>query len=170
MSCCQKKLSIIYRMSLCFPAATGSLLLLFVITIGANPCLLPKDVGPCRAAISRYYYDGLSGQCQQFFFGGCGGNDNNFETMTDCTSKCEVDISRPGYIFKWKCKDMHCKWNNCRLVEDETQRIYFNKCLPHSHLQSTWSQCFDGHHAWVGIYSDEDCKEGPHQVWSSNNC
>merc|ERR1712087_340751 len=28
-----------------------------------DPCKLPKVVGPCRAGLSRYYYDASRGQC-----------------------------------------------------------------------------------------------------------
>lgn len=127
-------------MSSFFAAATGSLLLLFVIniTIGANPCVLPKDVGPCRAAMPRYYYDALSGQCEQFLYGGCQGNDNNFETMTECETECGVSgadngevvsynqqsvYPRPGYVFQWECKDMDCNLENCRMIEHATQKL-----------------------------------------------
>ncbi len=43
-------------------------------------CSQPPDVGPCRAAITRYHYNPATQACQAFIYGGCRGNSNNFET------------------------------------------------------------------------------------------
>ncbi|XP_067130970.1 uncharacterized protein [Centruroides vittatus] len=51
-------------------------------------CEQPKDLGMCRAQIARWYYNKEIFQCEQFDYGGCGGNDNNFETKQECESKC----------------------------------------------------------------------------------
>ena len=37
-----------------------------------------------RASISRWYFDPQSGQCNEFLYGGCGGNQNNFESLEEC--------------------------------------------------------------------------------------
>ena len=52
-------------------------------------CHLPAEVGPCRAAIQRYYFNPDSGQCEMFVFGGCSGNANNFATLKDCENQCK---------------------------------------------------------------------------------
>lgn len=51
-------------------------------------CNLPPEIGPCLAAFLRYYYDPQSGRCQEFTWGGCGGNDNNFESLVECEQRC----------------------------------------------------------------------------------
>ncbi|XP_020834243.1 tissue factor pathway inhibitor 2 [Phascolarctos cinereus] len=51
-------------------------------------CLLPPDEGPCRARLPSYYYDRHLQSCRLFFFGGCEGNGNNFETLEDCEQAC----------------------------------------------------------------------------------
>ncbi|XP_072455407.1 tissue factor pathway inhibitor 2 isoform X1 [Notamacropus eugenii] len=51
-------------------------------------CLLPPDDGPCRARLPSFYYDRHLQSCRPFFFGGCEGNDNNFETSEDCEQAC----------------------------------------------------------------------------------
>ena len=38
-----------------------------------------------------YYFDRASRTCRLFFYGGCGGNENRFETLADCAAACEVD-------------------------------------------------------------------------------
>ena len=54
-----------------------------------NPvCALPKVVGPCKAAVMRFYFDIEKGTCNEFTFGGCNGNGNNFKTLDDCQRTC----------------------------------------------------------------------------------
>ena len=43
----------------------------------------------------RYYFNKDSGTCQQFYYGGCGGNKNNFKTEKSCRSRCSADFSIP---------------------------------------------------------------------------
>lgn len=36
----------------------------------------------------RWWYNVTGGCCQQFVYGGCGGNDNNYLTKEECSEKC----------------------------------------------------------------------------------
>ncbi len=51
-------------------------------------CSLPKEVGLCKALIPRYYYNTKTRKCEKFYYGGCGGNKNNFKTLSQCNGKC----------------------------------------------------------------------------------
>ncbi|PIK43392.1 Papilin [Apostichopus japonicus] len=51
-------------------------------------CKLPIELGPCRGAIQRHGFNSTSGECEEFTYGGCLGNANNFETRRDCTDEC----------------------------------------------------------------------------------
>lgn len=58
---------------------------------GSKPvCEQPKVTGPCRAYFKKYYFNGR--ECEQFIYGGCQGNENNFETIEQCEATCEIDI------------------------------------------------------------------------------
>lgn len=51
-------------------------------------CALPSELGPCRARFDRFYYDAGSNSCKKFTFGGCEGNENNFQAKSDCQELC----------------------------------------------------------------------------------
>ncbi|XP_012630211.2 kunitz-type protease inhibitor 2 [Microcebus murinus] len=51
-------------------------------------CLVSKVVGRCRASIPRWWYNVTDGSCQQFVYGGCRGNANNYQSKEECLKKC----------------------------------------------------------------------------------
>lgn len=51
-------------------------------------CEVEPEVGPCRAAFQRWYYDSKMGGCQSFIYGGCQGNRNNYNSEESCMSTC----------------------------------------------------------------------------------
>ena len=51
-------------------------------------CSEEAEAGMCRAMIPRFYHDKNDGECKQFYYGGCGGNENNFETNEECEKSC----------------------------------------------------------------------------------
>ena len=52
-------------------------------------CELEADSGPCTAAKQGYYFNKKSGHCEVFTYGGCQGNENNFETKRECEKTCQ---------------------------------------------------------------------------------
>ncbi|GFQ80111.1 hypothetical protein TNCT_699651 [Trichonephila clavata] len=51
-------------------------------------CSLPVHVGHCHGEITRWHYDVDRDQCIAFVYTGCKGNENNFETKDECSSRC----------------------------------------------------------------------------------
>ncbi|XP_051838872.1 eppin-like [Antechinus flavipes] len=53
-------------------------------------CKLPADPGPCLASIMRWAYDDEIKDCVKFIYGGCEGNNNNFQTQKICRKTCKA--------------------------------------------------------------------------------
>ncbi|KAF0031938.1 hypothetical protein F2P81_016493 [Scophthalmus maximus] len=54
----------------------------------AERCSQILDPGPCRDYVVKWYYDATANSCAQFWFGGCLGNSNQFETERSCREAC----------------------------------------------------------------------------------
>jgi hypothetical protein len=51
-------------------------------------CSLPAEGGECDGAFPRFFHNAQTGSCESFVYGGCGGNENNFETFEACEAAC----------------------------------------------------------------------------------
>lgn len=51
-------------------------------------CMAPKKIGPCRGSFPRWHYNGASEECEEFMFGGCRENLNNYLSKDECTTAC----------------------------------------------------------------------------------
>ncbi|XP_027515370.1 collagen alpha-6(VI) chain [Corapipo altera] len=53
-----------------------------------DACDLVQDSGECQNYILKWYYHKEQKMCGQFWYGGCGGNRNRFETQEECGFLC----------------------------------------------------------------------------------
>lgn len=58
---------------------------------GTEACKAAPDTGPCFGIHVRYYYNSSSMNCELFKYGGCLGNQNNFESERDCLQSCRTE-------------------------------------------------------------------------------
>lgn len=54
----------------------------------SNRCAKPSEQGPCKNYEERWYFDTQMEKCLPFHYGGCQGNENNFQTMDECSEAC----------------------------------------------------------------------------------
>lgn len=59
-------------------------------------CGLVLDQGTCRDYSIRWYYDKQANACAQFWYGGCSGNKNRFDTEEECQRTCVITRSTGG--------------------------------------------------------------------------
>ncbi|XP_077160116.1 tissue factor pathway inhibitor 2-like isoform X2 [Paroedura picta] len=51
-------------------------------------CRPEFDEGFCRALIPKYFFNLISMTCEKFYYGGCFGNDNQFDSRDSCMDYC----------------------------------------------------------------------------------
>jgi hypothetical protein len=51
-------------------------------------CALASETGPCDGAFTKYWFNLKTSQCEQMSYGGCGGNENRFDTVEECQKRC----------------------------------------------------------------------------------
>ncbi|VDK54878.1 unnamed protein product, partial [Anisakis simplex] len=95
------------------------------------------DRGTCedRGFTVKWYYDRFSHRCREFYYGGCGGNNNRFDSFEDCTNECHFEVGI-DMIADIRCHLPHDP-GNCW---GDFQRWSFDSNLKKC-VCSTWSGC-----------------------------
>lgn len=65
-----------------------------------NICNYPALQGPCKAYEPRWAFNKLLSQCQSFIYGGCVGNENNFESKEMCEESCPFPKNQKCKVCK----------------------------------------------------------------------
>lgn len=70
----------------------GLLFILVARHSSVDICKLPKEEGSCAKFEIKWHFNPASGSCSRFWYGGCGGNQNRFDTQVECEETC----GKPG--------------------------------------------------------------------------
>ncbi|XP_040025766.2 kunitz-type protease inhibitor 1 [Gasterosteus aculeatus] len=83
-------------------------------------CAEPPLTGPCRANLTHWYYDPLNRKCFHFTWGGCDGNENNFEDEDKCRETCdgvtERDVFFRGMFDRFGAEEEESESGNIALA------------------------------------------------------
>lgn len=111
-------------------------------------CTSPPDDGPCRAKFQRFYYDTRMRKCLPFNYGGCRGNENRFDTESECLAAC-ADQMRKLHLLR-NSEELTKKYKEMRRLKKEMRRK-MKKARRHRHVSprincmvtpwSDWSAC-----------------------------
>jgi papilin len=103
-------------------------------------CEQPLVTGPCKAAFRRWGFKQETGKCEEFIYGGCGGNDNRFETQEECEEKCpakEVPVcEQPQKVGPCRAA-INRYWFNGK----ECELFSWGGCEPNGNNFETIEQC-----------------------------
>lgn len=102
---------------------------------------MQTDTGPCRSIQARYYYNSRDGVCDVFGYGGCGGNQNNFQSLEGCENNCGnvQDLCSMPPVYG------RCQENTTRYYYEQRS----DECLPFE-----YSGCRGNKN---NFYSERDC-------------
>lgn len=111
-------------------------------------CRQPSEPGSCSQSIKRFYYSSHSRHCLEFIYGGCQGNENNFENQTECESTCQnvkpcpyipwvpgCDFNKKGEntdgcdVFEMSCEQKEKSTTESRTVKPTTTTTLSSKMI-----------------------------------------
>lgn len=59
-----------------------------------DSCALPRSQGNCTEKLPRWFFDISENRCMPFYYSGCEGNANNFETQAACETDCPSKVGK----------------------------------------------------------------------------
>ncbi|KAK6759783.1 hypothetical protein RB195_021383 [Necator americanus] len=63
---------------------------LVLVSGNGEDCLEPfGKTGHCKASFKRWGFNPETIRCEEFIYGGCGGNKNNFLSLEECKMECK---------------------------------------------------------------------------------
>jgi len=75
-------------------------------------CKKPKAEGACTGDYPRWFYNSGSGDCEEFSYSGCRGNNNRFMTRQECGNTCKhsalarrSELTCKQYVEEGSCED-----------------------------------------------------------------
>ncbi|XP_041432954.1 collagen alpha-3(VI) chain isoform X2 [Xenopus laevis] len=126
----------------------------------ADPCELEVDMGhQCKEYEVKWFFDKTNKICTKFWYGGCDGNTNRYDTEAECISQCQKILTEkalPAPVLEVKkvsgpeacnlqkeegtCRDFVLKW----YYDPETKsctRFWYGGCGGNENRFSTQKEC-----------------------------
>ena len=66
-------------------------------------CDQEPERGLCKGYLERFFFNKTANECQKFIYGGCRGNENNFENIHLCNLECKPQATTPKNVSNNFC-------------------------------------------------------------------
>ncbi|XP_040913680.1 tissue factor pathway inhibitor a [Toxotes jaculatrix] len=106
-------------------------------------CALKDEPGPCKAIKERFFFNVDTGRCELFEYGGCRGNDNNFETLEACEEMCVVsDEKNPCHLPEapGPCRGMVTRYFFDTATQ-QCKRFFYGGCFGNANNFRSMGEC-----------------------------
>jgi len=135
----------------------------------SHVCYLGADSGPCKAYFSKWYYNRQTWMCEEFIYGGCGGNANRFDTKEECEDVCDVDVDicflKP---VTGPCEALIPRWF-FNPAKGECEQFTYGGCGGNANNFETFNECQEecggGEEPRHCQIEGEKCKKQPDAVY-----
>ncbi|KPM10538.1 papilin-like protein 2 [Sarcoptes scabiei] len=126
-----------------------------------DPCLETKDLGnpECQNYQQRWYYDIEDRRCHRFYYYGCGGNRNNFESDEECTSRCVWPREQRERFEYHHEKHQSGAESNFDSIQENTLESIGKFSQEHCSKQYDAGPCEKNQIQWYYDFRDGVCKE-----------
>lgn len=116
-------------------------------------CAAPRDTGPCKAMVQRWWYSAASDSCEPFTYGGCGGNDNNFRSYDECLESCQgmtrftarFECSEPPKV-QGPCEAAFPRWS-FDVESGSCQQFMYGGCHGNGNNFESQQECSEACHS-----------------------
>jgi hypothetical protein len=79
----------------------------FLITKIIETCNLPKESGDCSEKQAKWYFSQSDNKCMPFYYSGCGGNENSFDSENSCAEQCPSVIGEENFVILFPPSTSH---------------------------------------------------------------
>ncbi|XP_078287174.1 actinia tenebrosa protease inhibitors-like [Rhinoraja longicauda] len=109
----------------------------------AVDCSSPPKTGPCRAAFTRWFYNATEKVCQEFIFGGCLPNLNNYDSAEDCLNACDKPTEPSNNQVPVVSRSVMSLKDCSKVCSAEEFQCNDGCCIPLNLLCDGVTHCFD---------------------------
>lgn len=89
-----------------------------------------------------YFYNQKTGACEAFWYGGCRGNGNRFETEVECQSRCVTNTAPSGEVTAIKATTIAASSSTPAEVTNEPSSTVSDTSIPaHCQLPADMGPC-----------------------------